>query len=153
MEHGTIGSLMNFIDRSVCNFYAVDTLRREFEQAGFSALDPAEKWEILPGGKYYMTKNDSAFFAFVAGTGLPSEGFRIISAHSRSDWSSDVCSSDLRGVRRSDPLHLVRSSVVYCRTGDIAWLRSAASHNPSGAVRPTDAYHSSSGHTFQPCGK
>lgn len=84
MAHSTIGSLMNFIDRSVCNFYAVDTLRREFEQAGFSALDPAEKWEILPGGKYYMTKNDSAFFAFVAGTGLPSEGFRIISAHSDS---------------------------------------------------------------------
>ena len=76
--------LMRFLDRSVVNFFAADTVRRRLEEEGFTRLDPKESWDIEPGGRYYMTKNDSAIFAFVAGDDGPDSGFKIISAHSDS---------------------------------------------------------------------
>ena len=79
-----VGELMNFLDRSVVNFYAVDTVKRRLDQEGFTRIDPRDQWELEPGGRYYMTKNDSAIFAFVVGDTGPEAGFRIISAHSDS---------------------------------------------------------------------
>lgn len=79
-----VNDLMRFLDRSVVNFYATDTVRIRLEEAGFSPLDPRESWNIEPGGRYYMTKNGSAIFAFVAGEDGPDAGFKIISAHSDS---------------------------------------------------------------------
>lgn len=80
-----ISKLIDWMDRSTCNFLAVDVIKKELENSGFSELKQGGKWEITPGGKYYMTKNDSAIFAFVLGTGdIASNGFRIISAHSDS---------------------------------------------------------------------
>lgn len=80
----TVEGLMEFLDASVCNFYAVATLRKMLDEAGFSVLNPGDKWCLEWGGKYYVTKNDSAIFAFIVGDGAPSDGFRIISAHSDS---------------------------------------------------------------------
>lgn len=80
-----ISRLLGWLDRSTCNFLAAETIREELDKAGFVRLLPEERWEIKPGGKYYMMKNDSAVFAFVAGTESPAlTGFRIISAHSDS---------------------------------------------------------------------
>lgn len=80
-----IDRLLERLDASTCNFLAVDRICSELDAAGFDRLDPNARWEIEKGGKYYFTKNDSAVFAFIAGTGNPAEtGFRIISAHSDS---------------------------------------------------------------------
>lgn len=79
-----IRSLMEFLDRSPVNFYAVHTAASRLEEAGFARLDAAEAWTLKPGGKYYMTKNGSAIFAFIVGTGTPAAGFRIIASHSDS---------------------------------------------------------------------
>lgn len=80
-----IDDMMSFLDSSPVNFYAVETIRRRLEAADFVRLEQSEPWnEIRPGGKYYIVKNDSAIFAFVAGTGTPFAGFKIISAHSDS---------------------------------------------------------------------
>lgn len=80
----TIEGLMEFMDSSVCNFYAVATLREMLDEAGFTMLNPQDRWCLEWGGKYYVTKNDSAIFAFIVGDGAPSDGFRIIAAHSDS---------------------------------------------------------------------
>ena len=80
----TARNLLEFINSSPVNFLAVKNVAEKLDQAGFSKLDPTEKWELTKGGKYYVTKNSSAIFAFVVGTGEPSTGFRIISAHSDS---------------------------------------------------------------------
>lgn len=80
----TIRSLMEFLDRSPVNYYAVSTAATMLDAAGFTRLDAAESWSLTPGGRYYIVKNMSAIFAFTVGTGAPSEGFRIIAAHSDS---------------------------------------------------------------------
>lgn len=77
-------SLKEFLDASPVNFYAVDTIRRHLDDAGYTLLDPRDAWNIERGKKYYMTQNDSAIFAFVAGTTDVPRAFRIISAHSDS---------------------------------------------------------------------
>ncbi|MDE6368692.1 MAG: M18 family aminopeptidase, partial [Muribaculaceae bacterium] len=79
-----IDDLMTFMDSSPVNFFAVETMRRRLEAADFICLDQSEPWSLEPGGKYYVIKNGSAIFAFVAGNGAPSDGFKIISAHSDS---------------------------------------------------------------------
>ncbi len=80
----SVEGLMQFMDESVCNFFAVRTLREMLDAAGYTMLDAREKWNLKRGGKYYMVKNDSALFAFIPGMGDCSEGFKIISAHSDS---------------------------------------------------------------------
>ncbi|MCM1522743.1 MAG: M18 family aminopeptidase [Muribaculaceae bacterium] len=84
MTNTDIRSLMEFLDKSPVNFYAVRTATELLDAAGFKHLDAAAAWELTPGGRYYITKNMSAVFAFIVGTGAPSEGFRIIAAHSDS---------------------------------------------------------------------
>lgn len=80
-----INRLMGWLDESTCNFMAVLAMRRELEAHGFHYLNDADKWEIKRGGKYYITRNDSAIMAFVAGTeSMADYGCRIISAHSDS---------------------------------------------------------------------
>ncbi len=76
--------LLDFLSHAHCNFQAVARISERLEKAGFTYLSQNEPWDLQPGGKYYITKNDSAIFAFVVGTGEPSDGFHIIAAHSDS---------------------------------------------------------------------
>lgn len=82
MEH--ITDLMAFMDASVVNFFAVATIRERLERAGFSELDMRRPWSLRSGGRYYVTKNGSAIFAFIVGDGEASDGYKIIAAHSDS---------------------------------------------------------------------
>lgn len=76
--------ILDFLNDSPCNFLAVEALRNILDNNGFRPLDRRDHWEIGPGDRRYVTVNDSAIFAFVAGEGGPDAGFRIISAHSDS---------------------------------------------------------------------
>lgn len=80
----TARSLMEFLDKSPVNFLAVRTVKQTLDDNGFTELDPRDKWDLKAAGKYYVTKNSSAIFAFVVADGDPAAGFRIISAHSDS---------------------------------------------------------------------
>lgn len=73
-----------FLDSSPVNFLAVETVRTHLEDAGFARLSMRDEWSLVPGGKYYVTQNDSAIFAFVVGSDTTGGGFHIISAHSDS---------------------------------------------------------------------
>lgn len=77
-------ALMRFLDSSPVNFYAVHTCASALEDAEFTRLDLRDKWSLEPGGKYYVTKNGSAIFAFIVGQGDAASGFNIIAAHSDS---------------------------------------------------------------------
>lgn len=80
-----IEKLLGWLDLSTCNFLAAKTIAEELSAAGFKMLSQGDRWDIKPGGKYFVVKNDSAVFAFIAGTENPADaGFHIISAHSDS---------------------------------------------------------------------
>lgn len=80
-----IKSLIDFLDDSPCNFYAVDTARRILTDNGFIELSLTDNWQLEPRGKYFTIKNDSAIFAFTLGEApMCDTGVRIIAAHSDS---------------------------------------------------------------------
>ncbi len=76
--------LLTFLRNSPCNFLAVDNLRHKLERAGFTPLDMRDHWDIHPGSRHFVVQNNSAIFAFIAGSGQPSMGYKIICAHSDS---------------------------------------------------------------------
>ena len=76
--------LLSFLDESTCCFTAVRNVVGRLEAAGFRRLDMSRKWPVIhEGAQYYVVKNDSAVFAFIAGNDITA-GFKIISAHSDS---------------------------------------------------------------------
>ena len=80
-----ITSLLNFIDNSPCNFYAVSTAKKMLEENGFTEKLLGNEIEAKPGEKFYFTKNDSAIFAFTVGKKPIAEtGLKIVAAHSDS---------------------------------------------------------------------
>lgn len=79
-----INDLMKFLNRSPVNFLAAEEITKRLDAAGFERLDPAAKWDLTAGGRYYITQNQTAVMAFIAGTDGPAAGYKIISAHSDS---------------------------------------------------------------------
>lgn len=77
--------LINFIYDSPTAFHAVDSAKVILDKQGFAELKEENSWKLEKGGKYYVTKNDSALTAFVVGKGKVEEhGFKIIGAHTDS---------------------------------------------------------------------
>lgn len=79
-----ISDLIEFLNASPVNFLAAAETARRLDSNGFTRLDPTLKWDLKPGGKYYITKNDSAVIAFILSTAGPDAPYKIISAHSDS---------------------------------------------------------------------
>lgn len=84
MEH-QIKSLLNFLDSSPCNFYAVHTVREILINNGFAEKSLEDALTAQPGEKFFVTKNHSAIFAFTVGKKpVADTGLKIIAAHSDS---------------------------------------------------------------------
>ena len=80
-----IESLLKFMDSSVCNFLAVDTIKKVLVANGFVEKRLEDAFTCQAGEKFFVTKNDSAIFVVTVGSKPVSEtGFKIISAHSDS---------------------------------------------------------------------
>ncbi len=77
--------LCDFIGRSPTPFHAVKTMTLELKAAGFEGLDDQSKWNLKPGGKYFICRNGSSLVAFVVGSdSAPVEGMRMVGAHTDS---------------------------------------------------------------------
>lgn len=77
--------LIDYIYESPTSFHAVNNAKLALEKSGFTEIKEDESWELHTGGKYFVTKNNSALIAFVVGNGeLEKDGFRIIGAHTDS---------------------------------------------------------------------
>ncbi|WP_032122288.1 M18 family aminopeptidase [Clostridium amazonitimonense] len=77
--------LIDFIYESPTAFHAVSTVKSVLLGEGFNELKDSEKWKLEKGGKYFVTKNDSALIAFIVGKGaLEEHGFKLIGAHTDS---------------------------------------------------------------------
>ena len=75
--------LMDFLDKSVNAFFAVENMKNTLEEEGFQSLYEGEDWKLKKGGKYFVTRNGSALIAFVLPE-KPFKGFQMMASHSDS---------------------------------------------------------------------
>ena len=78
-----ISEFLSFIQKSPSAFHAVDQICQTLKDAGFACLNEMGEWNVVPGGCYYVTRNQSSVIAFQ----LPESGvghFQIVSSHSDS---------------------------------------------------------------------
>ena len=75
-----IESLIDFLDKAHSVFHAVAGLEKALLDAGYQALNEWDAWNLIPGGKYYLKRNDSAILAFRIPQGAP-KGFLLSASH------------------------------------------------------------------------
>ena len=73
--------LYNFLNKSVTEYHAAANIKEILEKNGFTYLDPSTKWNLIPGGNYYTTKDQSSIIAFKMAQILDSNGFNIVASH------------------------------------------------------------------------
>lgn len=79
--HCDVNGLVDFLKASPSAYHAVAQTAGLLQ--GYTPLKETDRWTLQPGGKYYVTRNDSSLIAFVMPQGTP-EAFRLIAAHSDS---------------------------------------------------------------------
>lgn len=84
MNDSTSDQLLSFISSSTCSFLAVKTASELLNECGYKKLGENEKWELIPGGRYYVTRNQSAIIAFNIPKSISSLSFMISASHSDS---------------------------------------------------------------------
>ena len=72
----TLEGLCAFLQSSVSAFHAVQNIGRILEDAGYAPLRESEKWTLRPGGRYFVTRNQSSLIAFA----VPECGFAPVVA-------------------------------------------------------------------------
>lgn len=75
--------VLDFIEKSPSCFHAVANVKEMLQEQGFTEVKEAQKWELVPGEGYYVTRNDSALIAFRLPE-KPTRGFHMTAAHSDS---------------------------------------------------------------------
>ena len=75
-----VAQFLDFAAHSPTVFQATEQACQMLEEAGFSRLAEHEAWNIVPGGRYYVTRNRSALIAF----SVPEKGAahcQIVASH------------------------------------------------------------------------
>lgn len=75
-----VNKLLCDINKSYTPFHAVNRAVEILDSNGFERIREENAWNLKHGGKYYVTKNDSAIIAFVVGDNK----FNIVAAHTDS---------------------------------------------------------------------
>ena len=76
-----MNDLLHFIDSSPSPFHAVDSLCQALAGAGYIRLAENAPWHLVPGGKYFVTRNGSALVTFRVPRG-DFAGFLFAATHS-----------------------------------------------------------------------
>ncbi|MEQ1559548.1 MAG: M18 family aminopeptidase [Methyloglobulus sp.] len=80
-----IQALLNFIDASPSPWHVVNTIEGLLKPFDFTKLDETAQWQIEPGQRYYVVRDDSSIIVFVTGTKpLLETGFKLVGAHTDS---------------------------------------------------------------------
>ncbi|MEZ4215670.1 MAG: M18 family aminopeptidase [Myxococcota bacterium] len=80
-----IADLIAFIDRSPTPYHAVAETAARLRAEGYERLSENEVWDLGPGDRRYLERNEGTLVAFEVGVQAPSRaGFRIVGAHTDS---------------------------------------------------------------------
>lgn len=75
-----IKAFLSFLEKTPSKFHTVNEMGSELRSSGYEELKENEKWQLKPGGRYYVVRNGSSMIAFA----IPVSGFapfRIVMAH------------------------------------------------------------------------
>lgn len=76
---------LGFIDRSPSPYHAVAEASAMLTAAGFAPLAESARWDLKPGGAYFVVRGGKSLIAWRQGSADPAEaGFRFVAAHSDS---------------------------------------------------------------------
>ncbi|WP_445010282.1 M18 family aminopeptidase [Vreelandella stevensii] len=75
--------LCDFLQQSPTPWHATQNMAQRLEQAGFTRLEETASWQLSPGKRYYVTRNDSSLIAFQLPAGKLSS-LRMLGAHTDS---------------------------------------------------------------------
>lgn len=75
--------LCDFLEQSPTPWHATHNMAQRLEQAGFTRLEETANWQLSPGKRYYVTRNDSSLIAFQLPAGKLSS-LRMLGAHTDS---------------------------------------------------------------------
>ena len=75
--------LFSFLDKSVSPYHSVCQATRYLDKAGFNRLEEGDEWQLLSGGRYYVTRNQSSIIAFTMSDRKP-EYLHLTASHSDS---------------------------------------------------------------------
>ena len=73
--------LKDFLDAAHSVYHAASAIVWELEAAGYIPLSESACWELMPGGKYYLSRNGSSVIAFRIPECTPA-GFMLSASHS-----------------------------------------------------------------------
>lgn len=91
-----VKDLIEFIDASPLNYFAVENSKSLLLENSFKQLDETEKWSLDEGGKYFVTRDDTALIAFTVGDDIK-KGFDIIGSHTESPTFKIKSSPEMTG--------------------------------------------------------
>lgn len=83
MENRVSKGLIEFLNKSYSAFHAVENVKEVLKSKGFTEIYEGDKWNLVKGGNYFVTRNDSSVIAFK----VPENdyvGFNIVASHSDS---------------------------------------------------------------------
>ena len=78
--NSTLENFRAYLDQAHSPYHAVAGVAQALEQAGYTCLQERNAWELIPGGKYYLTRGGSAVVAFRIPEFDP-KGFLMAAAH------------------------------------------------------------------------
>lgn len=80
-----VHDLLAFLNESWTPFHATAEAKRLLLEGGFQLLKEEDEWRVMPGGRYFFTRNMSTIIAFAVGQKFqPGNGFHVIAAHTDS---------------------------------------------------------------------
>ena len=113
MYRETAEELLAFIRKSPTCFHAVAAMKEILEAEGYGELREEDRWNLEKGGKYYVTRNDSALIAFA----IPKEeakGYRIMASHSDSPTFKIKENPEMEAEGRYVKLNVERYGGMIC---------------------------------------
>ncbi len=113
MYRETAEELLAFIQKSPTCFHAVAAMKEILEAEGYGELREEDRWNLEKGGKYYVTRNDSALIAFA----IPKEeakGYRIMASHSDSPTFKIKENPEMEAEGRYVKLNVERYGGMIC---------------------------------------
>lgn len=74
--------LLEFLRKSPSVFHAIHNIKAELTANGYEELLEGEHWNIVPGGRYFVTRNQSSIIAVNVGNNLDEYSFNVAASHS-----------------------------------------------------------------------